>query len=94
MNDNPDLAGLRDAAEIAQDALDQYRERIEDIQPAPSPALAKAKADEGKIATLLWIDSAKLEALKIIALRKRVCFNDLILQGIEHVIALNEELAA
>ena len=92
MNDNPDL--LRDAAEVAQDALDQYRGRIEDIRPAPSPAPAKAEADDEKITMSLRIDSAKLGALKIIALRKRVRVNDLVLQGIDHVIALNKDLAA
>jgi len=53
-----------------------------------SPAPAKAKADDGKITTSLRIDTDKLEALKIIALRERVRVNDLVLEGIDHVIGL------
>jgi hypothetical protein len=41
--------------------------------------------------TSLRLDAAKLEALKIIALRKRVHVNDLVVEGIDHVIALNKE---
>lgn len=59
-----------------------------------APQAAKRKLDDGKMTTSLRIDPARLEALKIIALRKRVRVNDLVLQGIDHVIALNKELAA
>ena len=63
--------------------------------PEPTPAQSvKRKVDDGKMTTSLRIDPAKLEALKIIAFRKRVRVNDLVLQGIDHVIALNKELAA
>jgi hypothetical protein len=60
----------------------------------PLPAVGKVKADDGKLTTSLRVDAAKLEVLKIIALRKRVRVNDLVVEGIDHVIALNKELAA
>lgn len=63
------------------------------VQPE-SPAPAKARGDDGKITTSLRIEANKLEALKILALRRRVRVNDLVVEGIDHVIALHKERAA
>lgn len=41
--------------------------------------------------TSLRVEPEKLEALKIIALRERVRVNDLVLEGIDHVIALRRQ---
>lgn len=60
--------------------------------PAPAPtaaALASAKPTEERIATTVRIEPEKLAALKVIAAHnrgKRV--NDLILEGVDHVLAL------
>jgi predicted HicB family RNase H-like nuclease len=58
--------------------------------PSPEPAAPPRRQDE-RIATTLRIDPAKLEELKILAARRRVRVNDLILQGIEHVLALHQQ---
>jgi hypothetical protein len=80
---------------MKKSTLDTVLARKRGPGPAPAPLqAAKRKVDDGKMTTSLRIDLAKLEALKIIALRKRVRVNDLVLQGIDHVIALNKELAA
>jgi predicted HicB family RNase H-like nuclease len=41
--------------------------------------------------TSMRIEPEKLEALKIIAARQRVRVNELVLQGIDHVIALHKQ---
>ena len=57
------------------------------VTPAPKAA---ARAPDSKIATTVRIAPADLEALKIIAAKQRgVKVNDLILQGVAHVLALN-----
>lgn len=78
----PTLAGV----------LAQKTPAVPEPEP-PRPVKAKP-SDDGKMTTSLRIVPARLEALKIIAFRKRVRVNDLVLQGIDHVIALNKELAA
>jgi predicted HicB family RNase H-like nuclease len=44
---------------------------------------------DGKRATTLRIDPEQLEALKILAAKRRVKVNDLVLEGVEHVLALH-----
>jgi hypothetical protein len=52
-------------------------------------AQAKAKAADDRINTTLRISPQGLEALKNIAAAKRIRVNDLLLEGAEHVLALN-----
>jgi len=52
----------------------------------PMPAL---KATDSRVATTLRIEPERLEALKILAAKRRVRVNDLILEGVDHVLALN-----
>jgi hypothetical protein len=60
-------------------------------ESAPAPATKRAKVDDGKMTTSMRIEPDKLETLKIIAARQRVRVNDLVLQGIDHVIALHKQ---
>jgi predicted HicB family RNase H-like nuclease len=60
-------------------------------EPAPSPANKRAKVDDGKMTTSMRIEPEKLEALKIIAARERVRVNELVMQGVDHVIALHKQ---
>ena len=53
---------------------------------APAP---EAKSIDSKRATTLRIDPDQLERLKIIAAKRRVKVNDLVLEGVEHVLALH-----
>lgn len=55
---------------------------------APPPA-SPIKATDSRIATTLRIEPERLEALKILAAKRRVRVNDLILEGVDHVLALN-----
>jgi hypothetical protein len=48
-----------------------------------------AKIKDGRTTTTLRIDPEQLEALKIIAAKKRVKVNDLLLQGAAHILALH-----
>lgn len=59
--------------------------------PAPSKAsLVKAtKTKDDRINTTLRISPEGLEALKNVAAAKRIRVNDLLLEGAEHVLALN-----
>ena len=63
-------------------------------EPEPSPATKRAKVDDGKMTTSMRIEPEKLEALKIIAARERIRVNDLVMQGIDHVIALRRQARA
>jgi hypothetical protein len=56
-------------------------------EAAPEPPSAKPKDD--RINTTLRISPEGLEALKNIAAAKRIRVNDLLLEGAEHVLALN-----
>jgi hypothetical protein len=59
--------------------------------PAPAPPATEApgKAADAKVATTLRILPSDLESLKIMAARRRVKVNDLILDGVRHVLALH-----
>jgi hypothetical protein len=57
--------------------------------PLPSPK-APATPAKAKVVTSLHISPADLERLKIIAARERTKVNDLVLQGIAHVLALHD----
>ena len=62
----------------------------------PAPQQVDAPTEEAspepkappRVATSLRMDAEQLERLKIIAARRRVRVNDLILQGVEHILAL------
>ena len=57
-------------------------------QEAPAPE-RPPKVTDDRINTTLRISPAGLEALKNIAAAKRCRVNDLLLEGAEHVLALN-----
>lgn len=64
-------------------ALAQEREQVEQAEaPAPKPK-------DSRINTTLRISPEGLEALKNVAAAKRIRVNDLLLEGAEHVLALN-----
>jgi len=59
--------------------------------PAPSPAAeAATTAADTRVVTSLRIPPADLERLKIIAAKERTKVNDLVLQGVAHVLALHD----
>jgi hypothetical protein len=66
-------------------ALAQGREQSIDPEPAP----AKVRATDDRINTTIRISPEGLEALKVVAASKRTRVNDLLLEGAEHVLALN-----
>jgi hypothetical protein len=58
--------------------------------PAPPAPEAAPKAAGAKVTiTSLYIPQDDLDRLKLIAIRQRVKVNDLVLQGIAHVLALH-----
>jgi hypothetical protein len=57
--------------------------------PPPSPE-APATPAKAKVVTSLHISPTDLERLKIIAARERTKVNDLVLQGVAHVLALHD----
>lgn len=70
------------------DALAQKQSPALSVEPAPTPAAAP-KAKDGRVTTTLRIEPSWLEALKIVAAKRRVRVNDLLLEGAAHVLALN-----
>jgi hypothetical protein len=56
--------------------------------PAPSPEARPERLTDRRINTTLRLEPEKLERLKIIAARKRIRVNDLLLEGVDHVLAL------
>lgn len=71
------------------DALAQKQSpSVQPAEKAPAPAPTQ-KAKDGRVTTTLRIEPSWLEALKIIAAKKRVKVNDLLLEGAAHVMALN-----
>jgi hypothetical protein len=58
--------------------------------PAPPPtAEPPPKPKPDVIATTIRIDPERLEKLKVIAVRRRIRVNELLLEGVDHVIALH-----
>ncbi len=58
--------------------------------PVPvEPEVPKGKLRDDRINTTLRISPEGLEALKNVAAAKRIRVNDLLLEGAEHVLALN-----
>ena len=60
--------------------------REEPEEPTPLP---KPKPKDDRINTTLRISPEGLEALKNVAAAKRIRVNDLLLEGAEHVLAIN-----
>jgi hypothetical protein len=58
------------------------------VMPSNVPAPSLKKVDD-RIVTSLRISPEGLEALKNVAAAKRIRVNDLLLEGAEHVLALN-----
>jgi hypothetical protein len=56
------------------------------LEPAPP---AKQKPKDDRINTTVRISPEGLEALKNVAAAKRIRVNDLLLEGAEHVLAIN-----
>ena len=67
MSDNPDLAGLREAAEAVQDAIGVLVERIESLLPEPEPAPVRdaAEAVQGALGVLVEQLDALLPRAKV-----------------------------
>ena len=68
-------------------------EQLEALLPVISPIFgepAKTTGD-GRMSTSFRIEPERLEALKIIALRERVRVNELVVRGIDHIIALHNQ---
>ncbi len=55
----------------------------------PTPVPVAAKVTDDRINTTFRISPQGLEALKNVAAAKRIRVNDLLLEGAEHVLALN-----
>ncbi len=60
----------------------------EEEAPEPAPP-AKQKAKDDRINTTVRLSPEGLEALKVLAAAKRCRVNDLLLEGAEHVLAIN-----
>jgi hypothetical protein len=68
---------------------DSLTRKPEATPPPSAPQEAKpARLTDLRINTTLRLEPEKLERLKIIAARKRVRVNDLLLEGVDHVLAL------
>lgn len=60
------------------------------VPPADTPAPAARTKDKDTIATTIRLDADRLERLKIVAARRRCRVNELLLEGVDHVLALHE----
>jgi len=80
LRDHPEVLARVGAYQAGADVFSMLR-------PGEKP---RAK-DDGKVTTSVRIELEKLEALKIIAARQRVRVNELVLQGVDHVIALHKQ---
>jgi hypothetical protein len=58
---------------------------------SPPPAEAAHHASASRVNTTLRLPPETLEALKVLAARKRVRVNDLVLEGVAHILALHAE---
>ena len=55
---------------------------------APPQATRPQRLTDRRINTTLRLEPEKLERLKIVAARKQIRVNDLLLEGVDHVLAL------
>jgi hypothetical protein len=71
------------------DALARKDQMHVTLTPASQESVTPAaKPGDSRIATTVRIDPEQLEALKIIAAKRRVRVNDLLLEGVAHILAL------
>jgi len=74
---------------------DALAKKAPEPEPAPVPVEARpVRLTDQRINTTLRIEPDKLEKLKIIAARKRIRVNDLLLEGVDHVLGLHAISAA
>jgi hypothetical protein len=59
---------------------------VPSVEPAPA---RRQETKDARITTTVRLSPEMLEALKIVAARKRVRVNDLLLEGAAHVLAIN-----
>lgn len=72
-----------------KDSLTRKPEAATQAPPPAAPQEIKpVRLTDQRINTTLRLEPEKLERLKIIAARKRVRVNDLLLEGVDHVLAL------
>lgn len=72
-----------------KDSLTRKPEAAAPAPPSAAPQVAKPeRLTDQRINTTLRLEPEKLERLKIVAARKRVRVNDLLLEGVDHVLAL------
>ena len=66
--------------------------RKPDVAAAAAPSIPQGtrpdRLTDRRINTTLRLEPEKLERLKIVAARKRIRVNDLLLEGVDHVLAL------
>jgi hypothetical protein len=72
-----------------KDSLTRKSEAPTSPQPEAPQATKPERLTDQRINTTLRLEPEKLEKLKIIAARKRVRVNDLLLEGVDHVLALH-----
>ena len=71
---------------------DALATKTQPAPPSPTPAAEPAEPPPPKpevIATTIRIDPDRLEKLKVIAHRRRIRVNELLLEGVDHIIALH-----
>ena len=72
-----------------KDSLTRKSEAATTSEPAAPQQTKPERLTDQRINTTLRLEPEKLERLKIIAARKRVRVNDLLLEGVDHVLALH-----
>jgi len=73
---------------------DALAKKAPDPEPVPVAEVRPVRLTDQRINTTLRIEPDKLEKLKIIAARKRIRVNDLLLEGVDHVLGLHAISAA
>ena len=72
-----------------KDSLTRKPDAVPVVAQPPAPPEGKPqRLTDRRINTTLRLEPEKLEQLKIVAARKRVRVNDLLLEGVDHVLAL------
>ena len=73
-----------------KDSLARKPEVVPAAAPPPAGTAPRpVRLTDLRINTTLRLEPEKLERLKIIAARKRIRVNDLLLEGVDHVLALH-----
>jgi hypothetical protein len=62
--------------------------------PAPAPTTKRPKTDNGKLVTSLHIKPELMVELKVLAVQRRCRVNDVVVEAIENLLALNGRRAA